>query len=131
MMYRKALLFDDTSIARLIMETDDPRMQKKLGRAVSNYDDRAWLDIADDVVYYGNRAKFTQNAVLYAALMATEGTVLVEASPYDRRWGIGLSVDDPRAQDRTQWHGENRLGFILTRLRDDLKGENNEDAYRN
>lgn len=130
MMYKKALLFDDTSIARLIMETSDPRMQKKLGRAVSNYDDSVWSNIADEIVYYGNRAKFTQNAVLHAALIATEGTVLVEASPYDCRWGIGLSADDPRAQDQSQWRGENRLGFILTRLRDDLKGEYNEEVDR-
>lgn len=120
MMYRKATLFDDTTIAKLIMATHDPRVQKKLGRAVSPYDDAKWLAIAEDVVYYGNRAKFTQNAVLHAALMATEGTVLVEASPYDTRWGIGLAADDPRALDRSQWLGDNRLGSILTRLRDDL-----------
>ncbi|MCA1806498.1 MAG: NADAR family protein, partial [Actinobacteria bacterium] len=107
-------------MAHEVLNTDDPRMQKKLGRAVSNYNDNAWSAIADEIVYNGNNAKFTQNAVLHAALMATEGTTLVEASPYDRRWGIGLDADDPRAMDPSQWRGENRLGFVLTRLRDDL-----------
>jgi len=123
MMYQKAITFNDTNIARMILETEDPRQQKKLGRAVSPYDDNKWFSVADQIVYCGNKAKFTQIANLRAALLATEGTTLVEASPYDRRWGIGLAADDPRAQDQSQWRGENRLGYILTRLRVELQGE--------
>ena len=68
----------------------------------------------------GSRAKFTQNPELLQLLRATAGTTLVEASPYDRIWGIGLAAGDPPRQDPTQWRGQNLLGQILTRLRDEL-----------
>lgn len=130
MMYRKAIVFNDTHTAQMILDTDDPHQQKKLGRIVTPFDDDYWSSIADDIVYYGNKAKFTQNAVLHAALLATEGSTLVECCPYDTRWGIGLSQDDERALNRATWRGENRLGFILTRLRDELQGECNAEIDR-
>lgn len=71
-------------------------------------------------MYTGNHAKYIQNEKLKRELLATTGTTLVEALPYDRIWGVRLAVDDPRIRDRRKWHGENRLGEILTRLRNDL-----------
>lgn len=71
-------------------------------------------------MHAGNHAKFTQNPELRELLLATRGSVLVEASPYDRIWGIGLSASDPRARDARQWEGQNLLGKILTALRDEL-----------
>jgi len=120
MMHGKALLFDDAEVAAKILAAKHPREHKALGRKVKNFDDAKWKRAREQIVMTGNRAKFTQNAELRELLLATKGTTLVEASPYDRIWGIGLAASDPRAQDAAQWKGQNLLGKILTALRDEL-----------
>lgn len=122
MMHGKALLFADAEIAAQILEAGHPRQHKALGRKVKNFDDHVWKKQREAIVLAGNRAKFTQNEDLRAQLLATKGTTLVEASPYDRIWGIGLGAKDPRAQDPKTWRGQNLLGKILTQLRDELLG---------
>ena len=118
MMHQKALLFGDHKIARQIMRESHPREIKKLGRQVVNFNKGRWDKVARDIVYRGNQLKFTQNPHLRERLFATRGTTLVEASPYDRIWGIGRARRDPRALDRRTWRGTNWLGEVLTRLRD-------------
>ena len=120
MMFGKATLFGDDEIGRQILAADHPRQHKALGRKVRGFDDAVWKRERERIVHAGSHAKFTQNPELRAALVATAGTTLVEASPYDRIWGIGLAATDPRAQDPAQWRGQNLLGKILTRLRDEL-----------
>ena len=120
MMYGKAQLFGDAAVAAEILAVDHPRAHKALGRQVKPFDDRTWRLNREAIVRAGNRAKFTQNAELRAQLLATRGTTLVEASPYDRIWGIGLDAKDPRAADPAKWKGQNLLGKILTALRDEL-----------
>jgi ribA/ribD-fused uncharacterized protein len=120
MMYGKAQLFGDAEVAAEILAVDHPRAHKALGRKVKPFDDRTWRLNREAIVSAGNRAKFTQNADLRAQLLATRGTTLVEASPYDRIWGIGLAANDPRAADPAKWKGQNLLGKILTALRDEL-----------
>jgi hypothetical protein len=119
MMHGKAKLFDDPETAALILAADHPREHKALGRKVKRFDDKRWKQERETIVMAGNRAKFTQNAELRELLLAAKGT-LVEASPYDKIWGIGLAASDPRAQDPSQWKGQNLLGKILTALRDEL-----------
>ena len=80
MMYNKAILFEDQDVAAKIMATDDPRRQKSLGRTVSNFDPSQWNDVARDIVFSGNMAKFTQTDYLKKILLKTKGTTLVEAS---------------------------------------------------
>jgi len=120
MMYGKAMLFEDRAVAVAILAADHPRAHKALGRTVKPYDEHRWRVHREAIVHEANHAKFTQNPELHAALMATAGTELVEASPYDTIWGIGLAETDPRAQDRATWRGQNLLGRILTQLRDEL-----------
>lgn len=123
MMYHKAMIFLDREIAYQIMQTDDVRKIKNLGRQVKNYDEYVWKYFRSKVVYEGNKAKFTQNESLKEALFATKGTTLVEAAPNDAIWGIGLTEDDPRAKQREMWQGKNLLGEILTQLRVELMGD--------
>jgi ribA/ribD-fused uncharacterized protein len=120
MMHGKALLFGDAQVAAEILAADHPRQHKALGRKVKGFDDAAWRRERLAIVRAGNHAKFTQNPALRDLLLATRGTTLVEASPYDKIWGIGLAASDPRAQDAKQWKGQNLLGQILTALRDEL-----------
>ena len=123
MMHGKALLFADRETAAKILAADHPRQHKALGRKVKPFDDATWKRERAAIVRAGNHAKFTQNAELLGQLLATKGTTLVEASPYDKIWGIGLAATDPRAQDPAQWKGQNLLGKILTELRDQLLAE--------
>ena len=120
MMYQKAMLFGDERMAERILEAAKPGKQKKLGRQVRGFDQEIWFQNAKLIVYRGNYAKFTQNENLKKRLFKTKGTTLVEASPTDIIWGIGLSEQDPRCQDRKQWQGTNWLGEVLTQLREDL-----------
>jgi len=123
MMYHKAMIFLDREIAQQIMQTEDVRRIKDLGRQVKNYDEYVWKYFRSKVVYEGNKAKFTQNEELKQALFATKGTSLVEASPNDTLWGIGLTEEDPRALRRETWLGKNLLGEILTQIRIELMEE--------
>ena len=120
MMYGKATLFHDPEVAAEILATPDPRTHKALGRKVRNFDEASWRRAREGIVLTGNRAKFTQDPALRAALLATAGTTLVEASPFDRIWGIGMASSNPAATDPAKWRGLNLLGAVLTRLRDEL-----------
>jgi ribA/ribD-fused uncharacterized protein len=123
MMHGKAVLFGDPDVAAEILAADHPKTHKALGRKVKNFDGGVWERERLRIVKAGNRAKFTQNEELLATLLATQGTTLVEASPYDKIWGIGLAEGDPRAQDPSTWRGQNLLGYVLTELRDELLAE--------
>ncbi len=118
MMAEKARFFGDEETVKKIMQTAIPYEQKKLGRQVKNFNKNKWKAVARDVVYKGNVAKFSQNPHLKEKLMETKGTTLVEASPHDELWGIGLREDDPRAQNRSQWQGRNWLGEVITKVRE-------------
>ncbi len=120
MMHQKAVFFGDMTIAAAILAANAPKDQKVLGRKIKNFNDESWQAVAKKVVYRGNYAKFTQNPDLLALLLHTKGTLLAEASPTDTIWGIGLSATDAQQIPVAEWPGKNRLGFILTKLREDL-----------
>lgn len=122
MMYQKALLFKDLDTAKLIMEATHPREQQRLGRIVKNYNQEIWDAHKYQIVYKGNYNKFKQNKEDLEWLIATEGT-LVEASPVDTVWGIGLGKDNPLIHDEKNWRGQNLLGKVLTEVRETLRKE--------
>lgn len=113
-MYNKALLFNDLKTAKKILYTTNPSKIKALGREVENFDEKEWDQHKYNIVYQGNKYKFTQNPKLLEILLKTGTKTLVEASPYDKVWGIGLSENDPKARNRESWRGQNLLGEILT-----------------
>jgi ribA/ribD-fused uncharacterized protein len=122
MMASKAELFGDHDTCRRILAAPDPAGAKALGRAVRGFDEARWADHREEVVLRGNYAKFTQHPELADYLASTHPKVLVEASPVDRVWGIGLPADDPRAQRPSSWRGLNLLGFAIMDVRTMLTG---------
>ena len=129
MMAEKARVFGDDEMLRKILASDSPRQQKALGRKIRNFDDDAWNGVCRGVVYTGNLARFQQDAVLARTLLVTGEKIIVEASPYDTIWGIGLSQDDPRALNPAEWRGTNWLGIALMQVREALRrGEHGQPA---
>ena len=129
MMYCKAKLFGDSEAMKWIMATDDPKVQKSLGRTVQNFDEEIWKRHREEIVFIGNCLKFGQNEELREELLNTGDSLLVEASPYDRVWGVGLSEIDPRIADPEKWQGDNLLGKVLMRVRESLKEQEDPSEY--
>jgi len=120
MMAEKARLFDDLEVLELILETKNPKEQKKLGRLVKNFDLTKWEASCQEIVYRGNKAKFSDPKLREYLLSFDKDAIFVEASPLDKVWGIGLHETDERALDPKQWQGTNWLGVAITRVRDEL-----------
>lgn len=129
MMYGKAKLFGDNEIAGKILNSKNVREQKSLGRKVKNFDLETWNKNALDIVYRGNKAKFEQNTEYLELLLLTKGTTIVEASPTDNVWGIGLTADNIDANDILKWKGTNWLGIVLTELRQDFLRNDFTNGY--
>ncbi|WP_432055521.1 NADAR family protein [Streptomyces sp. bgisy022] len=131
MMAGKARLFGDRDAERRILDADadHPGAAQKAGRLVRGFDEEVWRRERFGIVVEGNVHKFAADPRLRSFLLGTAGRdgsgtggrVLVEASPRDRIWGIGLAEDDERADDPERWRGENLLGFALMAARERLR----------
>jgi len=117
MMAGKARLFGDGASLAAILAARTPAEAKKFGRLVRPFDEARWADACFELVVEGNVAKFGQDPALRAYVLGTGSRVLVEASPRDRVWGIGLAASDDRAADPSRWRGRNLLGFALMEAR--------------
>lgn len=121
MMHQKALLFGDGEAAAKILAATDPAKQKALGRTIKGFDETVWRDHREIIVHTGSHAKFDQNKGLRRKLFQTGDALLVEASPLDAIWGVGLSADEAKATPPEEWPGLNLLGKILTKVRNELR----------
>ncbi|MGW1197340.1 NADAR family protein [Streptomyces sp. NPDC002536] len=122
MMAGKARLFGDAEAEAAALAAAHPKQAKDAGRSVRGFDEEQWRRHRFELVVQGSVHKFAQHPELRAYLLGTGDRVLVEASPPDRVWGIGLAADDERAQDPAQWRGLNLLGFALMEARQRLAG---------
>jgi ribA/ribD-fused uncharacterized protein len=125
MMAEKAKLFGDHHVREKILQTKHPKEAKNLGRTVSGFQEEIWIKHRCDIVKRGNVAKFSQNNDLKDFLLQTKDAILVEASPNDNIWGVGLAANDPKIKNPNQWQGLNLLGFLLMEIRDEWKVSNN------
>jgi ribA/ribD-fused uncharacterized protein len=119
MMAEKARLFEDDETLEKIMKSKHPKQIKDLGRQVKNFYENLWSKSRYLIILNGNYAKFIQNEELRKFLIGTKDRVLVEASPYYKIWGIGMSADD-NVENPLSWKGLNLLGFALMEVRDEL-----------
>jgi ribA/ribD-fused uncharacterized protein len=120
MMAQKALLFDNQDIFKKIVIAKSPAEAKELGRQVRDFDENIWLEKRFEIVVEGSMHKFGQNPDLKRFLINTNDRILVEASPVDTIWGIGLAAGDEKAKNPNQWNGLNLLGFALMETRDNF-----------
>lgn len=120
MMAEKALLFGDYEIHQKIIESEKAGKVKELGRQVKYFNQRVWEENRYDIVIRGNFHKFSQNPDLSEFLIKTKNQVLVEASPVDIIWGIGLAQNEDNAEIPYLWNGLNLLGYALMETRDIL-----------
>ncbi len=121
MMYKKAQLFKDEVTAQKILDEDDPALQQKLGKRVVGFKKEVWDQYKVSIVWQANYLKFTQHEDLQNRLLETDPQILVEASPYDRIWGVGLGANNELITDESNWRGENLLGKVLSSVRDLLR----------
>lgn len=120
MMAHKALLFEDYKTHSKIIKATSPAEAKKLGREVMGFDEQIWLANRYEIVINGNIHKFNQNPQFAEYLVNTSDRVLVEASPADKIWGIGMAQNDEGVNNPYYWGGLNLLGFALMETRDFL-----------
>jgi ribA/ribD-fused uncharacterized protein len=130
MMAHKAWLFGDHKVAEEILAASHPGEAKALGRQVHGFDENVWCEHRFDIVLRGSIAKFASAADMRKFLLGTRNRVLVEASPLDRVWGIGLAATDERATSPTTWKGLNLLGFALMEAREFLAHTGRSAAFR-
>ena len=120
-MWEKAVFFGDMETAEKILLTPSPNQNKKLGRKIKNFKEDVWLREGYAIMIAVNMAKFSQNSRLKAILRSTKDRIIVEASPYDTIWGIGLYWEDDRVLDEKKWRGLNLLGKALMEVREKLR----------
>lgn len=120
MMAGKAKLFNDKFMLEQILKTTSPMRCRALGRKVTNFDERTWRREARNIVKQGLRLKFN-DPTLRRYLLETGDAILVEASPSDKIWGVGMTADNPDITDSTKWKGTNWLGQCLMDVREEVK----------
>lgn len=120
MMAQKARLFKDEKSYISILDETSPKKQQDLGRQILNFDQKIWDENKEEIVYKGNFLKFSQHEDLKNRLIMTYPKFLVEASPYDLIWGVGLSANDELILEEKNWKGQNLLGKILMMVRKNI-----------
>lgn len=120
-MWYKANFFGDRAICVRAVEETDASKVKQLGRLVKNYDEAAWQCVRLGFMTYVNLMKYRQNPEFLEQLLSTGNKILVEASPYDKIWGVGLAQNDKLILDSSNWKGQNLLGIALMKVRELLK----------
>ncbi len=110
--HRKAIIINDLTIAENILCEC-----KILGNPVQIFVNDRWRRNAKYIMIEGLWFKFSQNKHCLKALESTGTCKLVEASPYDNIWGVGLGLDSEDLKNPNKWKGVNMMGSALQEIR--------------
>jgi ribA/ribD-fused uncharacterized protein len=119
----KASLMNDLNNFNNIVNSSNPKITKAYGRCVKNFDNEKWLSIVEFIAYDVLYQKFKSDDNISDILISTDNAILVEASPYDIIWGVGIGINNAKIYDMSKWHGKNILGYALMNVRKQLKNE--------
>lgn len=126
-MYAKAMKFDPNGpVTYETLVSSTPAEAKKQGRQVRFFSESSWSAVDQQIMYEACLAKFSQNSELKKQILETGDNTIVECSPRDRKWGIGMGKNNPDAQNPDKWRGRNLLGETLMRVRAQLREELSE-----
>ena len=116
----KAQYFNDQEAIENIAKCKTPKEAKSFGRTVKNFEPEKWDAISSRYMTKAVTIRCMQDKKFAKMLTDKkyEGKTFVEASPYDRIWGIGMDENNPDIEDKSKWNGQNKLGKCLTTLRD-------------
>ena len=121
--HSKATFFDDDETAHKIMLTKSPAKMAALGHRVKHFKQEDWEAMAAEIVERGIWAKFSQNSKLAKYLLQTGDKHLLEANGKGGYWGTTLSLKDSDVLTKVDYSGDNNLGKILIRVRNNLKNK--------
>ena len=129
----KCITFGQTAAAQNIMCMDDPGKMVQEAKVCRGYNEK-WDMEQEDIMLTAILGKFTQNEEHEKFLLSTGDKILVEGSPYDSTWGVGLAFNDPAIDNSQNWKGDNLLGKALMTARrlikpnpkQHLSGQSNE-----
>lgn len=117
LMFCKAMLFNDRHLAEKVLLCKVPGAVRSLGNTLGHVNEALWDKECEEYAFSGRKAQFAQNKDMQMHLVSTGKREIVEANPYDRKWGIGMGLDHPELRNRLFW-GKNRIGKVLMRTRD-------------
>lgn len=122
-MYIKAVYFKDWETAEKIVVAGTPKEAKDLGRGVRNFSEKEWENVREDAMFTALVTRSYSDDRFKEILLnpSFENLGFVEASPYDKIWGIGLGEEEYNANIKSRWPGKNLLGKCLDECRRYLK----------
>ena len=119
--YEKAVHAADNDTAAKILATEDPVEQMHLGKKVAVKEEHWNNNLSEQIMEVAVKTKFVQNPVLRKKLVDTGNKALIACNVHDKYWGVGMKLQDKSVCDKSKWKGQNVLGNILLRVRENLK----------
>lgn len=124
LIYQRMVMFKRDDVAEVVLDTDDIELIHDLGKAkIEHFDVGLWDKNSYILAKKAIKAKFSQNKELCRILLKTGNAILIYCSEKNRKWGIGLGIDDDRYHNVRNWKGQNLLGKILMEVRAEIAKE--------